>query len=522
MKNRHWRCSAFLLGVVALLAASLFIGCGQPTHPPPPSSSSHPTIAASPSSFSFIAEQGGSNPSSQTLEIQNSGGGTLDWSATDDADWLSLSPTSGSCSAGETNNLAVSVDASAISAGDYSATITISAPEATNTPQTVAVNLTISPSLLNNSPNEPSNPSLPDGATEVSTSVILSWTGGDPDVGDTVTYDVYFGTNSNPPLVSNDQSDTTYSPGTLSNNTQYYWKVIASDNHEASTDSPVWDFTTTEATIVAVSINAPGEVDADSGFTVTVNISGVTDFDAAQYDVAFDDTVLRLDNVTAGAIDGTAIPVDVWNEISPGTYTIVQNVPGLAGVTGSGTLAVLHFHVIGSAGDSSNIDLSHEALNDNQGVEIPATWTDDSITVAEAPPAGAVKVSLNAPDEVAPDSDFTVTVDISEVTDFDAANYNITFDNSVLRLDNVTDGAIDGTTIPVDAWNEISPGTYPIVQNVPGLAGVSGSGTLAVLHFHVIGSAGDESNIGLQNRVLGDNLGVAIEANWVGDLVKVS
>ena len=33
MKNRHWRCSAFLLGLVALLAASLFTGCGQPTPP---------------------------------------------------------------------------------------------------------------------------------------------------------------------------------------------------------------------------------------------------------------------------------------------------------------------------------------------------------------------------------------------------------------------------------------------------------------------------------------------------------
>ena len=515
MKNRHWRCSAFLLGLVALLAASLFTGCGQPKPPPPPSSSSLPNIGASPSSLSFITEQGGPNPSSQTLEIQNSGSGTLDWSATDDADWLSLSPTSGSCSSGEINNVTVSVDVTGITTGDYSATITISAPEATNTPQTVAVNLSISPSLLNNPPNEPSNPSPPDGATEVSTSVILSWIGGDPDVGDTVTYDVYFGTNSNPPLVSNDQSDTTYSPGALSNNTKYYWKVIASDNHEASTDSPVWDFTTTEATMVTVSINAPSKVDADSGFTVTVDISEVTDFDAAQYDVVFDDTVLRLDNVTDGAIDGTAIPVDVWNEISPaGTYTIGQNVPGFPGVTGDGTLAVLHFHVIGAAGDSSDIDLSHGVLNDNQGVEIPATWTDDSITVA-------VKVSLNAPDEVAPNSDFTVTVDISEVMDFDVAQYDVVFDDTALRLDDVTDGAIDGTEIPVSAWNLVD-GRVTIVQNVPGFDGVTGSGTLAVLHFHVIGDVGDESAIDLQNGLLGDNVGVEIEANWVGDLVKVS
>ena len=517
MKNRHWCCSAFLIGVVALLAASLFTGCGCPA--PPPAS---PAIAASPSSFSFTAEEA-ANPPSQTLGIQNSGEGTLDWSATDDADWLTLSPTSGSCSSGETDDVTVSVDVAGMTTGDYSATITISAPEATNTPQTVAVNITISPAGVNIPPNEPSNPSPPDGDTDVPTSVVLSWTGGDPNVGDTVTYDVYFGTSSEPPPVSDDQSDVTYSPGILSNNTQYYWKVIATDSQRESTNSPMWDFTTTtEAAGVTVSIDAPSKVGADSDFTVTVDISQVTDFDAADYDVSFDDSVLRLDDITAGEIDGTAIPIDDWNEISPGTYTIVQNVPGVDGVTGSGTLAELHFHVIGSAGDSSDIDLPDGTLNDNQGVEIEADWLGDSITVTEALPPGAVKVSLNAPDVADADSDFTVTVDISQVTNFDAAQYNISFDDTVLRLDNVTDGTVDGTAIPVDMWSPQDGGPCIILQNVPGLDGVTGSGTLAELHFHVIGSAGDRSYIGLQNGVLSDNTGVEIEAEWVGDMLIVS
>jgi len=516
MKNRHWCCSAFLIGAVALLVASLLSGCGCPTPPP-----TLPTIAASPSSFSFTTEEA-TTPPSQTLRIQNSGEGTLDWSATDDGDWLTLSPTSGSCSSGETDDVTVSADATGLATGDYSATITISAPEATNTPQTVAVNLTISPAGVNMPPNAPSNPFPPDGATGVSTSVVLSWTGGDPNVGDTVTYDVYFGTSSEPPLVSDAQSDVTYSPGILSNNTQYYWKVIATDSQRESTSSPVWDFTTTtEAAGVTVSLDAPSTADADSDFTVTVDISQVTDFDAADYDVSFDDSVLRLDDVTAGEIDGTEIPIDSWDEVSPGTYTIVQNVPGVDGVTGSGTLAELHFHVIGTAGDSSDIDLSDGTLNDNQDVEIEAEWVGDSITVTEAP-TGAVRVSLNAPTAADADSDFTATVDISQVTNFDAASYRITFDESVLRLDDVTAGEIDETEIPIDIWNEISPGTYTIVQNVPGLDGVTGSGTLAELHFHVIGTAGNRSYIGLQNGTLGDNAGAEIEAEWVGDMVTVS
>lgn len=101
-----------------------------------------PTIAFSPSSFSFTATQGGSDPASQTLGVNNSGGGTLNWSVGDDVTWVSLNPTSGT-STGETDNVTVSVNTSGMGAGSYSATITISAPGATNTPQTLPVSLSI-------------------------------------------------------------------------------------------------------------------------------------------------------------------------------------------------------------------------------------------------------------------------------------------------------------------------------------------------------------------------------------------
>ncbi len=133
-----------------------------------------------------------------------------------------------------------------------------------------------------------------------------------------------------------------------------------------------------------------------------------------------------------------------------------------------------------------------------------------------------VPVSIDAPAEAAADSDFTVNVSISEVTDFDAGNYDVSFDASVLRLDNVTSGLIGSTTIPVDIFNEISAGTWRIIQNVPGLSGASGSGYLAVLHFHVIGSGGDSSAISLSNGVLSNNLAEEIVATWVGDSVSVS
>ena len=95
----------------------------------------------------------------------------------------------------------------------------------------------------NTPPYTPSNPSPANHATGQSIHTDLSWTGGDPDAGDTVTYDVYFGTSTRPLKVSTAQSGTTYDPGTLSYST-YYWRIVATDNHGASITGPLWDFTT--------------------------------------------------------------------------------------------------------------------------------------------------------------------------------------------------------------------------------------------------------------------------------------
>jgi len=99
-------------------------------------------------------------------------------------------------------------------------------------------------------PNIPCSPSPPNHATGVSIDAVLSWAGGDPDPGDTVTYDVYLGTSSPPPFKESvgpypaAESSIMCDVGTLSYNTKYYWRIVATDNHAASTTGPLWDFTT--------------------------------------------------------------------------------------------------------------------------------------------------------------------------------------------------------------------------------------------------------------------------------------
>jgi hypothetical protein len=99
-----------------------------------------PIISHSPASFGFGATRGGSNPENRTLEIWNSGIDTLNWTLSDDAEWLSEDPTNGS-STGEHDAVAVLVNIAGMPDGDYSANITITAPGASNSPQTVPVTL---------------------------------------------------------------------------------------------------------------------------------------------------------------------------------------------------------------------------------------------------------------------------------------------------------------------------------------------------------------------------------------------
>jgi len=94
-------------------------------------------------------------------------------------------------------------------------------------------------------PYQPSDPSPENGSSAVDINANLYWTGGDPDPGDTVTYDIYFGTINPPPKIVSNQSDSSYDPGLMNYSTDYYWKIIAWDNLGASNESLLWIFTTT-------------------------------------------------------------------------------------------------------------------------------------------------------------------------------------------------------------------------------------------------------------------------------------
>jgi Concanavalin A-like lectin/glucanases superfamily/Viral BACON domain len=89
--------------------------------------------------MTFTGTAGAANPAAKTASITNTGGGTLTYTASDDAAWLSETPTNGTAP----QTLSISADLSGLAAGTYSGTITITAAGATGSPKTIPVTLTV-------------------------------------------------------------------------------------------------------------------------------------------------------------------------------------------------------------------------------------------------------------------------------------------------------------------------------------------------------------------------------------------
>jgi glucose/arabinose dehydrogenase/PKD repeat protein len=109
---------------------------GAPADPSPA-----PVQSVSPSSLAFSAVAGGSSPAAKTLAVTNAGTGTLSFSASDDADWLSVSPTGGSAP----DDVTVTVDTTGLEPGTYTAGVTIDGGAVSGSPTTIPVTLTVTP-----------------------------------------------------------------------------------------------------------------------------------------------------------------------------------------------------------------------------------------------------------------------------------------------------------------------------------------------------------------------------------------
>jgi outer membrane protein assembly factor BamB len=109
-----------------------------------------PVLSATPLTLTFAAQSGGSAAPSQTVSVTNAGTGSLPFTTTSDAAWLTAAPASGNAPA----TLTVSTSQASLSPGSYTGHLTLApAPPAEGAPQVVTVTFTVA------APSSPGGPS---------------------------------------------------------------------------------------------------------------------------------------------------------------------------------------------------------------------------------------------------------------------------------------------------------------------------------------------------------------------------
>ncbi len=130
------------------------------------------------------------------------------------------------------------------------------------------------------------------------------------------------------------------------------------------------------ADTIAVSPANP-TVSAGQMFLVDVDVSGISDLGAFQFDVDFNPALLSATGVTEGAFFSGVGVSFIPGTINNSTGTISDVADALAGPgpgpSGSGILAAIDFEAISSG--ASTISLSSVILLDSNGHSIPFTTT---------------------------------------------------------------------------------------------------------------------------------------------------
>ncbi len=143
---------------------------------------------------------------------------------------------------------------------------------------------------IGNPPNTPSNPSPDSNASDISLLPTISWDCNDPD-GDPLIFDIYFDTSSTPGLLTSGWPNKSYQlTDSLERNRVYYWRVVAKDINDNSTDGPTWVF----SSLTNQNPDEPYNLIPESGATdvpITTSLSwqcSDPDGDSIYYEIYFD------------------------------------------------------------------------------------------------------------------------------------------------------------------------------------------------------------------------------------------
>jgi adhesin HecA-like repeat protein len=146
---------------------------------------------------------------------------------------------------------------------------------------------------------------------------------------------------------------------------------------------------------------APASADVSVGqvFELDVNIAGVSDLYAYQFDLGFDPTILQATSMAEGSFlsaGGTTLffAGDVDNTGGTITTTADSLETAISGVPGDGTLVAFLFEAIASG--TSSITLSNPFLLDSNLTGIQADLTNGSVNVSATPEPSTLLLLFSA------------------------------------------------------------------------------------------------------------------------------
>ena len=244
-----------------------------------------------------------------------------------------------------------------------------------------------------------------------------------------------------------------------------------------------------------VGVNTPEYV--TTSFEATIKVEDVSNLNSGQFDLTFEPTVIDVIDVVDGEINGVTILIDGWELMSEDRIRVLFKLPGVETASGSGCLAKIFFEVKGEDGDTSELAISDGLLVDLNSYGMDANWNGTALTVAIGP-----VITVNAPAAVS--DSFEVQIEVEDVTDLDAAQFDLSFDPDLLTVTSVSDGEINDEAVPVKKWSldPAGPGRLRVILDLPGVDGVSGSGVLARIGFDPVGDG--VSKLLLGDVILGD------------------
>jgi len=393
-----------------------------------------PEIQVSPTSLSFSAKEGGTNPSSQSISIKNSGQGTLNYTISDDGSWLEVNPSSGS-SSGETRTHRVSVNISGLSEGSYQAEITVSDANASNNPQVVDVTLTVSkqppPQIWVNTSRL--SFSAKEGGTNPQAQSISIRNSGEGTLNYTISDDASW-LNVSPQSGTSKGGTNSHSVSVnISGLSEGTYKGTITISDPDASNSPQ----TVEVTLSITKETPP---------QIWINTASLS-FEATSGGSNPSSKILRIKNSGGGTLNYQISDDASWLDVSPqsGTSTggenshnVAVNISGLSPGTYQATITI----------SDPNASNSPQTVNVTLTVNSPPT--DNKISVACSPTSGGAGTIV------------TVTISIKgNVNEIKAFGLDLTYDSSMFSYQSFSNGSLTSSWSGVDA-NEISPGTVKV------------------------------------------------------------